>query len=66
LKAKEGPRIVQKETLRDLHKIELLLKEAVAVTETVGLDVLLEILKEALLECEMQIDQASGRPQPEH
>lgn len=51
--------LVQTEIYTDLKKIEALLKEAIRSTKKHDLGVQLEILKEALLECQMQIDRVS-------
>jgi hypothetical protein len=55
--------LVKTELYNDLKQIEARLIEGVRLAEKHGLEVQAEILKEALLECQMQIDLVClGRP----
>jgi hypothetical protein len=55
--------LVTTDLYNDLKLIEARLIEGIRLAEKHGLDVQAEILKEALLECQMQIDLVSqGRP----
>lgn len=62
-RGKRGGTLVETELYTDLKHIEGRLIEGVRLAEKHRLQVQVELLKEALLECQMQIDLISeGRP----
>jgi hypothetical protein len=59
-----GHSVVEAKLYDDLKEIETRLIEGIRLAERHRLDVQAEILKEALLECQMQIDLVSQGPRP--